>query len=538
MKFLGFLKRHIKLLVVVFIIVLVAIFIINKKNADMKKAAMESYNNIATETIERQTISNYVSVTGRIVANDSQTVYSTVNDLEVMSVNVEVGDYVEKGDVIAILDSSEFEKKLATAEKELSVQRQKDSLKLKQAAEDREDRMIDAVDSAKDNQTEIDYAATDYGYVVRDKEDAYKDYQDAIEDYEDAKSEYKEAKSKYDKLKKRGGSVKYGGVTYSEDGEKEENDKNDLKKVVESLESDRDAKEDKMEDARRSYEKACQEVEKSGRTYDKAVESAADTAESNQRKIDEANDEYIEKALDTSISTDQQEDQIDQYKKEIEKCTIIAPISGVITSVDIEAGDETSNDNNNICVIQDTSVYKVEGTVDEYDVSEISVGMKAVIKTEATGDLEMTGVVSFISPTPKTSGSSGDSNSNSSSAAEYPIKITLDDIDSAVRIGMTAETNVLIDSVEDVLTVPYDCLSQNDKGEYVVFIPEKSENMEDNRREVVVEKGLETDYYVEISGDEISEGMEVIVPEDMDSEDEDSDEFGGRPGRGPGRGPK
>lgn len=535
MKILGFLKKHIKLLIVVLIIAIVVILNIKKKNADMRRAMMESYDGVATETIERQNISNYVSITGKIVANDSQTVYSTVNEREVLSVKVEVGDYVEKGDVIAVLDSSEYEKKLATAEKELSVQRQKDDLKLKQAADDKDDTMIDAVDSAKDNQTEIDNAAADYGYVVRDKEYAYKDYQDAVLEYEDAKSEYKEAKSKYDKLKKRGGSVRYAGVTYTEEGDKDDNDKNALKKVVENLESEMDDKEDKMESARRSYERACQDVEKTGRSYDKAVESAADTAESNQRKIDEANDAYIEKALDTSISTVQQEDQIDQYKKEIEKCTITAPISGVITSVDIEEGDETSNDNNNICVIQDTSLYKVEGTVDEYDVSKITVGMKAVIKTEATGDVEMTGVVSFISPTPKTASSGGDSGS-SSSAALYPIKITLDDIDDAVRIGMTAQTSVLLDYAENVLTVPYDCISQNEEGEYVICVSEKSEDMGISQREIVVEKGLETDYYVEISSDEISEGMEVVVPDNMESKDDDSDDFDGPHGHG--RGPK
>jgi|GEM_PF-343565 len=577
MKLLKFLKKHLKAFIIIVVLIIAVVVGLNIYKSKKMEEAMSEVSSLQTETVERQTISNYVSMTGSITANDSQTVYSTINGVEVLAVNVEVGDTVQKGDVIAVLDSSTYEDKLASAEKELSVANAKQQIELQQAARNLNQANVDALDNAKEQQTSVDRAATDYGYIIGDKEDAYEDYQDALEDVEDAKDEYEKAKDKLKKLRK-GNTVNYDGVEYDPDDTATDAIAA-LKKVVENKKDAVESAEDKAETALRQYTNAQESMEKNYRNYDDAIEKQADTAEDAQRKIQDAQDSLTIKQLESTVSSRQSEDNITEYKKQIDKCTIKAPISGVITSVDMEVGDETATDNNTICVIQDVTGYKVEGTVDEYDVAKVKEGMTAVIKTEASSE-ELKGVVSFISPTPKTSSNSNSQTSSSSSAAVYPIKVTLEGINDDVRIGMTAETNVLIDTAEEVLTVPYDCVVEKEDGTFVVYaVDDKmkaqaeseaadTENADGGNskkknggfgmggpgmmggpggpgrnsssggttditklgREIVVTKGLETDYYTEISGDGIEEGMAVYVPESESSGSETFMMMGGGPG--------
>ena len=579
----SFFKRHKKLIIIgVIIIVAVAAFFIHKKlskpHVDME--AMSS--GPETGTVTRQTISNYVSMTGTIAANDSQTVYSTINNLEVLSVRVKVGDYVNAGDVVATLDSSDYEKKLASARTSLSVQQSKSALTVAKAEKAYNQAVEDAATAAKTAGESVADSQKDFAYNEGDKDDAYSDWQDALEDYEDAKKDYDEAHKKYKKLKKNKDSVKFKGVTYYYEAPSDDataKTVSDLKSEVEKLETARDNAEDSATKQERAYISAVHSLEKQYRTYNKSLEDQEDKEKEYSRKIESAAQDLYSARLDASNASDELKDRIEEYEKNIDKCSIKAPISGVVTSVKMEVGDETDGDNNVICVINDTSSYKVEGTVDEYDIAKLSEGMKAVIKTESTDDVEMTGVVTFVSPTPESSSSgsgsgSGESNSSSGSAA-YSVKVLIDELDKDVRIGMTAETNILTKTAEDALTVPYECITQNLNGDYVVyavssskvtvadedkdkpgFSKEEGGNEEGGRggpggpggrggqdgeaaggdvsisqirsmgREIVVEKILEADYYTAVTGEGLEEGMEVYVVSSASEEETDFDDMG------------
>ena len=107
---------------------------------------------------------------------------------------------------------------------------------------------------------------------------------------------------------------------------------------------------------------------------------------------------------------------------------------------------------------------------------------------------------------------------------------------------MTAETSILLDSKENALSVPYDCVGEDSAGNYYVMAAsgEAGEEGVIPTKKVAVTKGLETDYYTEIISDALKEGDEVLSLEDDTSETEatESSELGGgRPGGGgPGGG--
>lgn len=582
MKIFTFAKRKAKLIFIILILILIVVGLLSFVKGKKSGSNEDPTDSLRTDQVTKQSISNYVSMTGTIAANDSQTVYATMSGLEVLEIRVNVGDKVQKGDVIAILDSSDYQQSLETAQKQLEVDEAKTNLRVQIARENLQDAQIDGLDSWKEGEIGIDQANTDLYYSQISYQQACEDLSYAKEQLQRAKDECQE---KIDDLNDKIHDLK-------KQYEKPRPD--DIKAEISNLEDQRDEYQKKLDDpdyyfssetrsvvnAQRSVESAAQNIERTQRNVDSAIEKHADNAENQRRKIQDASESQQETNLDASVAQNTQKDKIDELLKQIESCSITAPISGVVTSVSMEEGNTVSGEKNTICVISDTSSYKVEGTIDEYDISKISEGMAAVIKTESTGDVEMSGVVSFVSPTPQsTTGASA-----TSSSVVYPVRISIDDIDQNVRIGMTAQTNVLLQSAENVMTVPYDCIGKNADGDYVIYavdsqkVPDdenhrkqssqKSENRpkfggpmgggrrnrnsnngpessfelraEDIGKEIVVEVGLIADYYVEISSPELKDGMEIYVPSesaisiDNDTQDSSVSGGGGAMGFGPG----
>lgn len=60
---------------------------------------------VRTITLQKGNYNTTVSVTGKVESQDVSTVSSTVTGAKVASVNVEVGDTIKQGDIIAVLDS-------------------------------------------------------------------------------------------------------------------------------------------------------------------------------------------------------------------------------------------------------------------------------------------------------------------------------------------------------------------------------------------------------------------------------------------------
>ena len=113
---------------------------------------------------------------------------------------------------------------------------------------------------------------------------------------------------------------------------------------------------------------------------------------------------------------------------------------------------------------------------------------------------------------------------------------------------MTAKLSIVLESVENVLAVPYDAVQQNANGDSVIYVldggkgqdegipdgvepegaqaeetqtgetagkqkaPAADQSVQQNQREIVVTTGLETDYYIEVQSGELTEGMQVITP--------------------------
>ena len=98
---------------------------------------------------------------------------------------------------------------------------------------------------------------------------------------------------------------------------------------------------------------------------------------------------------------------------------------------------------------------------------------------------------------------------NENGEASYAVKVSVDDATGALRLGMTAKAKVLLEEKKGVFSVPLDAVGTDEDGEAVVY--QKNTDAEGNVTftPVPVTTGMETDLSVEVSGEGLTEGMEL-----------------------------
>lgn len=321
----------------------------------------------------------------------------------------------------------------------------------------------------------------------------------------------------------------------------------------------------KVSEAKSEKTKAKKEVSK----IQKQLAAAKDANEKAKEALETA-----QRNGDKSIKEAKR--QLKEAGKNLAECSVTAPMDGTVTSVSVEEG--TAYAGGTMMQIEDVHSFVVTSSVDEYDISNVETGQKVVILTEATGEEELEGEITFVAPSIGTSQTqqtgSGSMGSVSSDSSGYEIKIQVNSSNDALKLGMTAKCSIILEEAEDVFAVPYDAVHTNKDGTKVVYVqeggstsdnqlvgqadggndrpaqPDGTESDSDGKdtssgyREITVTTGMESDYYVEVSGDGLEEGMRILIPTDETvSSSEESEEkdtafsFGGEIPGGMGSNP-
>lgn len=266
--------------------------------------------------------------------------------------------------------------------------------------------------------------------------------------------------------------------------------------------------------AETAYEQALTTADSKLDAYNQQVRNKEDTIRNDDSTVSNKRDSLETSRLNASTSGLSDKQQIKKYEEQIEECTVTAPMSGIITEINVEAGDTYSG--TVIAVIEDTSDYEISAEIEEYDISAVKVGQKVAIKTNGTGDLELDGTVKEIAPRATAGGTS----------ITYTVTISLDTPCNELKMDMTAKLSIVLKSKENVLAVPYNSVQEDEEGNfYIEVIRQESEmadiseeqtgtvgSLSDAAEKVLITKGIESDYYVEIIGSGIEEDMLVIVP--------------------------
>ncbi len=546
-------KKH-KVLTVFLILAAVVIGIYFRLQRAGQEMA-EALSQMAFETgeVSYRDITSTVNATGYVRSDNSRSLTTTLMNLEVTGVNVEVGDKVSVGQALVSFDTEDIEENLADARESLNVSQAQSGLTVKGA----ERNLADAVGSRDYQITgamkDLDYSKTtyedavaDYHDTVKELEEKRKEEEDRKRDRDDREKDMDRAKDRLEKARKEqsgsglspdlldqinegtvsgneileniAGAFDTGAVTAAQaeyqtasaDYSAAAADYEKAKAEREALESSVDAKKTAMD---ANY-----------RTYDRAADTFNNTVRMQNSAVAGSQDSLTNSRLSASIGSQAQENQVETYEKQLEKGILTSPINGTVTAVNVKEGDTYGG--GVIVTIQDCEDFIVEAEIDEYDISDIKEGMKVLFKTDATREEQLEGEVTFVSPVPTSAAASSSAMGSGSATslttgggkATYQIKVAIRTATDRLRLGMTAKMNIVLNEVEHVLTVPYDAVQTDENGDTVVYVLEQTMDAEgkttQEQRPVAVTVGTEGDYYVEVSGDGLEEGMKVAIPKE------------------------
>jgi multidrug efflux pump subunit AcrA (membrane-fusion protein) len=317
----------------------------------------------------------------------------------VESVNVEIGDRVSEGDVLARLsNASQAEAGLAAANLEL--------LSAQQA--------LDAL--VRTGDANLALAWTNYLNAQKVRAEAERAWErldlDAIEDrIEDAQTEVKDR----------------------EEDLKDAQDEFDRYKDLDEDNSRRRTAEDDLERAQEAYNEAVRKLEEITRERD-AIRAALDAA-----LASEAEAKYQWELSAAGVNKEQltfaearlenAQAQAAAAESALGNYILTAPFDGVVVDVAVSVGEQVGAESRAVAVA-DPSSWMIETTdVTELEVVDVSVGQAVTFTPDALPDVTMKGSVSAISQSSFTQ--SGD--------VIYTVYIEVDEMDPRLKWGMTVE---------------------------------------------------------------------------------------------------
>lgn len=536
-----FLRKNWKKLVAVVVVLAILIVLFVPKN---KKQAVSAETQYTTVNPENRDITNVYSESGTLSAANAYTVKPLVKG-EVLTADFEVGDTVEKGDVLYTIDNSDVISGVEKAE-----------LNLNQAQRSYDD----AVD-AQYIRTDIGGTVASFKVRVGDVVSAGQEVATIRDDTTlllalefpaaDA-ANFTVGQSAEVLLDSTFEAI--GGTVQSVSGADTLSSGNLLVRTVTiavkntgNLTAAQAATAtingvSALSSARFSYQReqtvnAQQSGTVSALCVKEGAQVSADTA-----LIQLSGDNLTKQMLNASDSLRSAELSVEDTQKQVDDYTITAPISGTIISKDVKVGDTVGSSSataETMCVIYDMSYLEMTLNVDELDILSIKEGQKATITADAISGQTFEGVVTSISKAGTTTGGT----------TTYPVTIRIDEMGDLLP-GMNATAEIITESANDALSVPNQAIV---RGNYVLITKDSpsaanadnSMTAPDGYVYVKVTTGVSDDDYIAVTsglqaGDTVAYDASLSttsLSEDMQRMMGGGGDMGGGPGGGgPGGG--
>lgn len=204
-----------------------------------------------------------------------------------------------------------------------------------------------------------------------------------------------------------------------------------------------------------------------------------------------------ESAKVASAQVDQAAAGVNYISEQINNSTITAPISGTISSRNVNVGEIATTSANTFTII-DTSEMIAEISVTDRTVSNIKKGQKVQVKINSMDSKVFEGIVDFVSPAADTK------------TQAYKVKIRLKNSKDELKSGMLAKVSLTVGEDKNALKIPNGAIKYENGVAYVYTV-------ENNTiKKIIVTTGLQNDEFTEIksglkAGDKfITEGQTFL----------------------------
>jgi len=166
---------------------------------------------------------------------------------------------------------------------------------------------------------------------------------------------------------------------------------------------------------------------------------------------------------------------LNQYRDQLGKTTIIAPMDGTISVLNNEVGERVVGTGTyagtEVMRIADLTRMEVRVKVNENDIVNVKIGDHTTISVDAFPSRKFEGQVSEISSSALTTGASGSSSNQASLAASasdevtnFLVRIRVRDPDAKLRPGMSATVDIETETVSNVVAVPIQSVTVRAQG--------------------------------------------------------------------------
>lgn len=424
----------------------------------------------------------------------------------VQELNVERGQQVQAGDVLATLNSGELALLLQQAQDSLHIQEL--TLAQRQNSEVSEARLAAA-------QADIDAAAGNLAIAQANVEAAQSavaqaqaqvaqlnagaglgDIASAEANIAARRAEFLALRTQYDQLAEAG----VGGAP-------EEN----LRRQRDAAEAALNAAEAQLVSLQSGARPADLQVGYAGVASAQANVASAEgnvlVAQANLARAEAAYAQLLEPPTDEELAI--LEAQVEAARTNVEiaelrlrQAIIEAPIDGKVANILVGAGEAATPGAPAIILVNEDA-FHIEVSVDEIDIDQVAVGQPVEITLDAFDNTVVRGEVTDIAPTAIEGGVG---------VVTYLVTINIDAGDVSLRPGMTANASIVVREIEDVLIVPNWAIRlDRESGEAFVNRLRADGAVE----EIVVQIGLRNEQFSElVSG--LAEGDVVVVTDERE----------------------
>ncbi len=218
-----------------------------------------------------------------------------------------------------------------------------------------------------------------------------------------------------------------------------------------------------------------------------------------------------------------------ELKTSLNRTTIKAPVSGIVSSLSVEQGERVVGtmqmSGTEIMRISNLNAMEVQVDVSENDIVKVNMGDTVSIEVDAYLDKRFKGRITEIANSASNLSSALGTSINTDQVTNFPVKIRIlsdsyKDLVSAsrpypFRPGMSASVDIYTDIAKDIIAVPIQAVTTriNEEKELETSIEEFDEVIflfeSDTVRSIKVISGIQDDEYIQIK-DGIEVDQEIV----------------------------
>ena len=395
--------KHRWLLILLIIVALVGAgaYVLYQRQASSVEAATTS---VQTGIITRGSLAATVSGAGNIYSPQQTDLSFELTGVPITTIQVQVGDQVKTGQVLALEDDSDLQFSLRTAQASLaSAQASLDKLKQPPLETD--------VNAAK-----AELTSAQAGYAAAVNKNAH------------ASDQLLVVKSALDKAT---ATLQHAQAAYNRIAWRDDAPSSSEAATLASATAD-------YQSALGTYNLAVVDIN------DSAVKSAAETLASAMANLATVTATATEQDLAVAqASVDSAQVVVEQAERKLDQAKIIAPFDGTIAAVNYVVG-QLSPSGSTVISLVSLDNLQTQISLSEVDIAKVQADGQVTLEMDAISGQSFSGKVASISPV----------GTVTSGVVNYAVTVALTKSDPGIKPGMTATATFVVDQRDNVLMAP------------------------------------------------------------------------------------